>query len=235
VLHLIGVWRVFGDPGGWAVWFVPFARHFRGMKENSLTLPFPKVWLTSVTLIGNVWGCVGDKDRHCGGMPAMSGRLSARHSSYRRRFWDLTIETSTDHAHRWPMAMSQRHLRAVHLHRSTAWDGGAPRSRQTRRAAGILRLLGHSVGGRPGEKLAAPLGFVGNRTTILRHLMRRQLPPDHSALRVVGLDEWASRKGFRFGTIAVDLSDSDRHPARSLGCQHCGVVGRATQHRADRP
>ena len=34
-----------------------------------------------------------------------------------------------------------------------------PHSRQTRRAAGILRLLGHSVGGRPGERLAARLGF----------------------------------------------------------------------------
>jgi hypothetical protein len=35
--------------------------------------------------------------------------------------------------------------------------------------------------------------------------MQRWLLPDRSAPRVVGLDEWASRKGLRFGNIAVDL------------------------------
>ena len=80
-----------------------------------------------------------------------------------------------------------------------------PRARQTRRAAGILRLLGHGVGGRPGERLAARLGFAAKRGTTLRHLIRHQRLPDHSAPRVIGIDERASRKGLRFGTIAVDL------------------------------
>ena len=74
-----------------------------------------------------------------------------------------------------------------------------------RRAAGILRLLGHGVGGRPGERLAARLGFAANRGTILRHLIRHQRLPDYSAPRVIGIDQWASRRGLRFGTIAVDL------------------------------
>jgi transposase len=53
--------------------------------------------------------------------------------------------------------------------------------------------------------LAGRLGFAGSRTTILRHLVRHQSLPDHSAPLVVGLDEWASRKGLHYGTIAVDL------------------------------
>jgi len=80
-----------------------------------------------------------------------------------------------------------------------------PRARQTRRAAGILRLLRHGVGGLPGENLAARLGFAAKRGTILRHLIRHQRLPGRSAPRVIGIDEWASRKGLRFGTIAVDL------------------------------
>jgi len=80
-----------------------------------------------------------------------------------------------------------------------------PCARQTRRAAGVLPVLGHGVGGWPGERLAARLGLAAKRSTILRHLIRHQRLPDHSAPRVFGIDEWASRKGLRFGTIAVDL------------------------------
>jgi transposase len=35
--------------------------------------------------------------------------------------------------------------------------------------------------------------------------MRHQSLPDYSAPRVVGLDEWASRRGLHYGPIAVDL------------------------------
>lgn len=60
-------------------------------------------------------------------------------------------------------------------------------------------------GGRPGERLAARLGFAADRGTILRHLIRHQRLPDPAAPRVIGIDEWASRRGLRFGKIAVDL------------------------------
>jgi transposase len=131
---------------------------------------------------------------------------SARHSSYQRRFWDLPIQGRpvriTCTVGRWQCRNADCG-QSIFTERLPGM--AAPRARQTRRAAGILRLLGHGVGGRPGERLAARLGFVGSRTTILRHLMQHQLLPNHSAPRVVGLDEWASRKGLRFGTIAVDL------------------------------
>jgi hypothetical protein len=41
------------------------------MKQNSLTLPFPKVRLTSATLIDNVWVCVGGKALLCARMPPL--------------------------------------------------------------------------------------------------------------------------------------------------------------------
>ena len=71
----------------------------------------------------------------------------------------------------------------------------------------ILRcwITAWDVGRAKDRPPAWAMGFVGNRTTIIRHLMRRWLLPDRSAPRAVGLDEWASRKGLRFGNIAVDL------------------------------
>ena len=80
-----------------------------------------------------------------------------------------------------------------------------PHARQMGRASSILRLLARGVGGRPGARRASRLGFVGNRTTILRQLVRHQALPKITAPRVIGLDEWAAKKGTRYGTIAVDL------------------------------
>src|SRR5271166_2460303 len=139
-------------------------------------------------------------------MPAMSGHLVGP-----AQLVSATVlgsahpgPTSTDHAHRWSLAMSQPDCwQSIFTERLPGMVD--PRARQTRRAAGILRLLGHGVGGRPGERLAARLGFAAKRGTTLRHLIRHQRLPDHSAPRVIGIDERASRKGLRFGTIAVDL------------------------------
>jgi transposase len=80
-----------------------------------------------------------------------------------------------------------------------------PSSRRTWRAVAILRLLGHGTGGRAGERLAARLGFAASKDTILRHLMRIQSPVCGQMPRAVGIDEWASHKGLRYGTIIVDL------------------------------
>jgi hypothetical protein len=80
------VWRVFGDPSGWAVGCVPFTHHFMGMKQNSLTLPFANVRLTSVALIESVWVVWAAKIGTAAACPRCQVYSSARHSSYQRRF-----------------------------------------------------------------------------------------------------------------------------------------------------
>jgi len=57
-----------------------------------------------------------------------------------------------------------------------------------------------------GARLAA-LGLPVGRTA-LRALVRAVPPPAEAPPRVVGIDEWAWRRGHRFGTILVDL---ERH------------------------
>jgi hypothetical protein len=82
----------------------------------------------------------------------------------------------------------------------------APFARRTTRLAEIVRLFGHSAGGRPSERLMARLGMPVSDTTILRSLKKGvAVPPDRAVVRVVGVDEWAWRKGTSFGTVIVDL------------------------------
>ena len=82
----------------------------------------------------------------------------------------------------------------------------APLARRRRRAAELLHLFGHSVGGRPGERLMERLGMPTSDDTILRHLKRQAKARGAKAgARVVGIDDWAWRKGSTYGTIVVDL------------------------------
>ena len=177
-----------------------------GMKQNSLTLPFPDIRLESVVLIDGVWVVEAQKQGTAAACPRCQVASSARHSSYQRRFWDLPIQGRPVRIRLTVCRWQCRNAECVQSIFSERLPGIVdPRGRQTRRAAGILCLLGHSVGGRPGARLAVRLGFAGSRATILRHLLRHQSLPDDSSPRVVGLDEWASRKGLHYGTIAVDL------------------------------
>ena len=82
----------------------------------------------------------------------------------------------------------------------------APFERRTTRLAGIVRLFGHSAGGRPSERLLTELGMPASATTILRCLKRSAAAQTKRvAVRIAGIDEWAWRKGFNYGTIIVDL------------------------------
>jgi transposase len=82
----------------------------------------------------------------------------------------------------------------------------APFARRTTRLAEIVRLFGHTAGGRPSERLMARLGMPVSDTTILRSVKDRAgSPTDRAVVRVAGIDEWAWRKGMNYGTVIVDL------------------------------
>jgi transposase len=90
----------------------------------------------------------------------------------------------------------------------------APQARRTARAAELVHLFGHGVGGRPGERLMNRIGMPASDDTILRHLKRRaKACRAETSVRVVGLDDWAWRKGSTYGTIVVDL---ERHQVIDL-------------------
>lgn len=80
----------------------------------------------------------------------------------------------------------------------------APYARHTRRCQDALRTIGLALGGQAGARLAADLDLPTSRDSLLR-LIRATPLPVYAAPRVVGIDDWARRRGRHFGTIVVDL------------------------------
>ena len=62
-----------------------------------------------------------------------------------------------------------------------------------------------ALGGSAGSRLAEQLGILTNGSTLLRGLRKETSASSSQPLRVVGIDDWAWRKGQRYGTIFCDL------------------------------
>ena len=77
-------------------------------------------------------------------------------------------------------------------------------ARKTNRLEEAVTLIGLALGGRAGARLAKELGLVASPDTLLRRV-RRTPVPDVGEVRVLGVDDWARRKGFAYGTILVNL------------------------------
>jgi transposase len=91
-------------------------------------------------------------------------------------------------------------------------------SRRSRRSKEALSSITLALGGRAGARLARKLGLLASASTLLRELRKRVGPSASSALRVLGIDEWAWKKGHRYGTILCDLEQGrviDLLPNRS--------------------
>jgi transposase len=82
----------------------------------------------------------------------------------------------------------------------------APWARRTLRLAQRLLACGIALGGQAGARLAARGQWRTSPDTLLR-LVRAAPAPSAPAPQVIGVDEWAWRRGQRYGTILVNLED----------------------------
>ncbi|MFE7268862.1 ISL3 family transposase [Streptomyces sp. NPDC057592] len=95
----------------------------------------------------------------------------------------------------------------------------APYARFTTRLNRALERVGLALAGRAGARLAAQLGFGAGRMTLLRRVMA--LPdPRYSTPRVLGVDDFAIRRGQTYSTVLTSVEDRrvvDVLPTREAG------------------
>jgi transposase len=138
--------------------------------------------------------------------PRCAVSSSSIHSRYQRHLTDLPWRT---HA-----VQLQLTVRKFFCRNSTCTrrifterlpDVVAVDARNTSRVVAALRAIGVALGGNAGARLAARLQLPTSPATLLRLVRAAKVPPT-PALQAVGIDEWAWRRGHRYGTILVDLA-----------------------------
>lgn len=81
-----------------------------------------------------------------------------------------------------------------------------PYARETQRCTATVETLAFALGGKPTQRVAGAVGLPIDDASVIRRLRRASVDTP-SKVTVVGIDDFAFKKGNRYGSILVDLQE----------------------------